>query len=324
MNNRAIGGTSIAGMTLCALLALAQDAASDTHEHVRICFSEDAPRGWNNHVTGKREWFSAVFSLRSEMEGALRSEVLETSAAARKFYREEDQSSGPLRAWGRLQEAMFEEFLVDNGHVTATTLEDGTREIDALTQCVFPGPGSTSLTLDVIDDEAPWAAIREWNRREYGVDVHLVFTNWVPPGGKLVKELDLRFADSGSRARANGGTSASARSEGERALEEAFRPTHRSAVSQWMDRHNVEAKEGAAATVALLIQTALVVQGFDPGPRDAAIGPKTMSALAAWRTARGIADSQDLPALVTGILRTVLEAEGFPWSASTISVGGDN
>ena len=107
------------------------------------------------------------------------------------------------------------------------------------------------------------------------------------------------------------------------ALENAFDPAHLGAVSEWMDRNHIEPKESAAATVALLIQTALVLDGFNPGPRDGAIGAKTMAAIVAWRTAQGLADSEDLPTIVTHILRTVMQAQGFATEPGAPMLTGD-
>ena len=61
----------------------------------------------------------------------------------------------------------------------------------------------------------------------------------------------------------------------------------------------------------LMIQTALMLQGFDPGPVDGAFGKRTLAAIVAWQTMQGIPEGRGLAGLIAAILRAALVLEGY-------------
>ena len=67
------------------------------------------------------------------------------------------------------------------------------------------------------------------------------------------------------------------------------------------------------------VQSALAVQGFDPGPADGVFGPRTRGAVQAWQQANGYAATGEL---TSGQLERLLSAESPPGAGATAAGGG--
>ena len=100
--------------------------------------------------------------------------------------------------------------------------------------------------------------------QEYEADNRKVhFMDWVPPNTRLLRTL--RHEDD--------------ESEGE---EKIFGPKAEKALNAWRDKHGIEDRGAIANTLMLMVQTALILQAFDPGPADGVIGKRTLAAIVAW------------------------------------------
>ncbi len=83
------------------------------------------------------------------------------------------------------------------------------------------------------------------------------------------------------------------------------------ATEAWMERNGIASTGSAERTLALMVQTALALQKFDPGPRDGVLGPKTIAALLAWQAMAGWAATGDLAGTLNAVLRTALVLQGY-------------
>ena len=97
-------------------------------------------------------------------------------------------------------------------------------------------------------------------------------------------------------------------SEGE---EEIFGPKAEEALNAWRGKHRIEDRGAIAKTLMLMVQTALVLQAFDPGPVDGVFGKRTLAAIAAWQTIQGFPEGAELAGLIAAILRAALVLEGY-------------
>ena len=105
--------------------------------------------------------------------------------------------------------------------------------------------------------------------QEYEADNRKVhFMDWVPPNTRLLRTL--RHEDD--------------ESEGEGKI---FGPKAEKALNAWRDKHGIEDRGAFANTLMLMVQTALILQAFDPGPADGVIGKRTLAAIVAWQTMQG-------------------------------------
>ena len=93
--------------------------------------------------------------------------------------------------------------------------------------------------------------------------------------------------------------------------DETFGAHARDAMTGWMTRNNVAQSDDAGTTLALVIQTALALQDFNPGPRDGILGPKTIAAIVAWQAMTGFAEGAGLADVLAEVLRTALVLQGF-------------
>ena len=73
----------------------------------------------------------------------------------------------------------------------------------------------------------------------------------------------------------------------------------------------IEDRGAIAKTLMLMVQTALVLQAFDPGPVDGVFGKRTLAAIAAWQTIQGFPEGAELAGLIAAILRAALVLEGY-------------
>ena len=94
-------------------------------------------------------------------------------------------------------------------------------------------------------------------------------------------------------------------------LKEMFSSQAIGATKTWMERNNITATGDAENTLALLVQTALALQNFDPGPRDGKIGRKTLAAIAAWQAIVGLLAGADLADVLAAILHTAMTLQGL-------------
>ena len=120
----------------------------------------------------------------------------------------------------------------------------------------------------------------------------VVFMDWVPPNTRLVRTL--RHQDNAS--------------EGD---EKMFGPKAEKALNAWRDKHGIEGRGAIANTLMLMVQTALILQAFDPGPADGVIGKRTLAAIIAWQTMQGFPEGAELAGLIAAILRAALVLEGY-------------
>ena len=93
--------------------------------------------------------------------------------------------------------------------------------------------------------------------------------------------------------------------------DEDVSPETQGKLNAWMDRNDISATGDLDTTLALIIQTALALQNFDPGPRDGKIGRKTLAAIVAWQLAMQILVGTDLSDVIAAILRAALVLEGY-------------
>ena len=90
-----------------------------------------------------------------------------------------------------------------------------------------------------------------------------------------------------------------------------FSPKARDATKIWMKRNDIAPTADADSTLALMVQTALALQNFDPGPRDGRIGRKTLAAIAAWQAIVGLLLGADLADVLAAILHTAMTLQGL-------------
>ena len=90
-----------------------------------------------------------------------------------------------------------------------------------------------------------------------------------------------------------------------------FAPQARDATKTWMERNGISPAGDAAHTLALMVQTALALQNFDPGPRDGKVGHKTLAAIAAFQLAFGLLGGADLGDVLATILHTSMTLQGL-------------
>ena len=90
-----------------------------------------------------------------------------------------------------------------------------------------------------------------------------------------------------------------------------FGPQARDAIQAWQARHGVTDQGTFGNTLALMIQKALILQDFDPGPADGVIGPATLRAIKAWQAVFEDPGGGDFVAIVTAILHTAILLEGL-------------
>ena len=129
--------------------------------------------------------------------------------------------------------------------------------------------------------------------REFqAVNWRVVFMDWVPPNTRLLQTL--RHEDD--------------ESEGEGKI---FGPKAEKALNAWRDKHGIEDRGAIANTLMLMVQTALILQAFDPGPADGVIGKRTLAAIVAWQTMQGFPEGAELAGLIAAVLRAALVLEGY-------------
>ena len=133
--------------------------------------------------------------------------------------------------------------------------------------------------------------------RKYSV----FYTDWVPPSSQLVHALGPVTPPSAIN-RPSG--SPESRTEG-------FGPLAREAIQAWQVHSGISDTGNFTNTLALMIQTALVLQNFDPGPADGLFGKKTLAATVAWQAAMGYAQTGDLDVVLAAILRTAMLLQDF-------------
>ena len=90
-----------------------------------------------------------------------------------------------------------------------------------------------------------------------------------------------------------------------------FGPQARDAIQAWQSKNGISDAGNFVNTLALMVQTALVLQNFDPGPADGLFGKKTLAAILAWQAAMGYAQTGDLAGVLAAVLRTALVLQGF-------------
>ena len=142
----------------------------------------------------------------------------------------------------------------------------------------------------------------EWKTGYVRKDKYAIFyTDWVPPNAQLVRTLGPVTPLSAINQ-----PSGPSESQGN-----TFGPRAREAVEGWKAKNGISDAGNFANTLALMIQTALVLQNFDPGPSDGLFGKKTLAAILAWQAAMGFAQTGDLAGVLAAILRTAMVLQGF-------------
>ena len=105
--------------------------------------------------------------------------------------------------------------------------------------------------------------------------------------------------------------------------DEDVSPETQGKLNAWMDRNDISATGDLDTTLALIIQTALAVQNFDPGPQDGMLGPKTIAAILAWQAMAGWAATGDLAGTLNAVLRTALVLQGYAPDPDNLLFGRD-
>ncbi len=100
-----------------------------------------------------------------------------------------------------------------------------------------------------------------------------------------------------------------------------FGPQARDAVQTWQARHGIADQGALGDTLALMIQKALILQDFDPGPADGVIGPATLRAIKAWQAVFEYSAGADFVAIVAAILHTAILLEGLDPGPASVLLG---
>ena len=83
------------------------------------------------------------------------------------------------------------------------------------------------------------------------------------------------------------------------------------AIENWQRKNGIPDTGSVLRTIALMVQTALALQNFDPGPADGVFGKKTLAAILAWQAMHGYAERGNLVEALAGILHAALVLEGY-------------
>ena len=322
--------TSVAALICVVLMIGGTDAVAGIEDeyHIWRCTAAEALDGSAGTVTGKQVWFSAIYSLPSFLEGPLLNQALKQSEVPQEICQRKCdanerldgfQRRGFMVAYGAfgddsLNERMFRE------HISNVYSSPNVWVNCSYSDVLFGDYRDAERRLKDADDESPrwvwlkdaddesgWVKLRQSYREEFGTDVKFVFTNWKPPFATLVKELDLKYADSGVSSK----NDKPPIKEAGKVWDEEVSPEAQAKLDAWMDQNDISASRDLASTLALTIQTALALQNFDPGPRDGVLGPKTIAALLAWQAMAGWAASGDLAGTLNAVLRTALALQGY-------------
>ena len=190
--------------------------------------------------------------------------------------------------WHRLFECDLRGIHYENDYLLQNKLEaEWDKEFRSSIRRKYPDASDASLGWGCV----MWVAMEHVNRnreeiiREYQAkNWRIVFMDWVPTWHQ----------DDAS--------------EGE---EEIFGPKAEEALNAWRGKHRIEDRGAIAKTLMLMVQTALVLQAFDPGPVDGVFGKRTLAAIAAWQTIQGFPEGAELAGLIAAILRAALVLEGY-------------
>ena len=93
--------------------------------------------------------------------------------------------------------------------------------------------------------------------------------------------------------------------------DDVFSPAAQEPIKKWMEQHKIFSTDDIASTLALMVQTALALQSFDPGTADGVFGKRTLAAIVAWQTMQGIPEGGELAGLIAAILRAALVLGGY-------------
>ena len=93
--------------------------------------------------------------------------------------------------------------------------------------------------------------------------------------------------------------------------DDVISPAAQEPIKKWMKQHKISSTDDIASTLALMVQTALTLQAFDPGPADGVFGKLTLAAMIAWQTMQGFPEGAELAGLIAAILRAALVLEGY-------------
>ena len=85
----------------------------------------------------------------------------------------------------------------------------------------------------------------------------------------------------------------------------------RNGVGREKRRNDIAPTGDAESTLPLMVQTALVLQDFDPGPKDGKIGPKTLATIVAWQAIVGVLLGAELEDVLAAILHTAMTLQGL-------------
>ena len=196
--------------------------------------------------------------------------------------------------------AIFEGIYYENDSLQDKQQTEWDREFLSSIRRKYPGATISPETFERCslysfkrDDYLYYVNIVEGFVREFqAMNWRVVFMDWIPSNTRLVRTL--RHEDDAS--------------EGE---EEIFGPKAGKALNAWRDKHGIEDQGAIAKTLMLMVQTALALQSFDPGPADGVFGKRTLAAIAAWQTMQGFPEGGELAGLIAAILRAALVLEGY-------------
>ncbi len=149
------------------------------------------------------------------------------------------------------------------------------------------------------------ASSKQWAEEELsnararceGIRWACIFTNWVPG-----TELRISGLPRDGKATSSGDSTVTDR---------LFSPQARYATKTWMERSGIAPGGDAEKTLALMVQTALALLDFDPGPKDGKIGPKTLAAIAASQAVVGFLAGADLGDVLSAILHTAMRRQAL-------------
>ena len=93
--------------------------------------------------------------------------------------------------------------------------------------------------------------------------------------------------------------------------EDLFTASANGAVEQWRLKNGLSKVNDVTRMLTQMVQMALILQNFEPGPTDGVFGKRTLAAIVAWRTMHGLAEGAGLVEVIAAILHAALVLEGY-------------
>ena len=82
-------------------------------------------------------------------------------------------------------------------------------------------------------------------------------------------------------------------------------------LSEWRKKNGIEDQGSIANTLALMVQIALILQEFDPGPADGLFRESILASILTWQVTQSTAQGDDLAEVIVAILRAAMVLQGY-------------